>query len=76
MPTAAHGAGRLWGGRFEDAPNRELMALSRSEPAAFDLAPYDIASSIAHARQLLAVGIFDDQELAAVEAALVQMAAE
>ncbi len=75
MP-AAHGAGRLWGGRFEDAPNRELMALSRSEPAAFDLAPYDIAASIAHARQLLAVGIFDEQELQAVEAALVQMAAE
>jgi len=71
-----HGAGRLWGGRFDDAPNCELMALSRSEPAAFDLAPYDIASSIAHARQLLDVGIFDEQELQAVEGALVQMAAE
>ena len=52
------------------------MALSRSEPAAFDLAPYDIASSIAHARQLLDAGIFDEQELQSVEAALAQMAAE
>ncbi len=68
--------GRLWGGRFDHAPDRELLALSRSEPAAFDLAPYDIAASIAHSRQLLRVGVFDDREQRIVETALAQMAAD
>jgi argininosuccinate lyase len=66
-------AGRLWGGRFDGAPNRALMDLSRAEPAAFDLAPYDIASTIAHSRQLLAAGIVDGDEQRAIEAALLQM---
>lgn len=69
-------SGRLWGGRFSDAPNRELMALSRSEPAAFDLAPYNIASSIAHSRQLREAGVFDEHEQEAVERALAEMATD
>ncbi len=68
-----HGSGRLWGGRFAGAPDQRLAALSRSEPSAFDLAPYDIASSIAHSRQLLSAGVVDESEQRAVEAALLQM---
>ncbi|HVC13321.1 MAG TPA: argininosuccinate lyase [Acidimicrobiales bacterium] len=68
--------GRLWGGRFAGSPERELMALSRSEAAAFDLAPYDIASSIAHSRQLLVAGVLDTKEQRAIEAALVQLSDE
>jgi argininosuccinate lyase len=55
-------SGRLWGGRFDRAPSSDLMALSRSEPAAFDLAPYDIAASAAYSRQLLDAGILDEGE--------------
>ncbi|HEV7743243.1 MAG TPA: argininosuccinate lyase [Pseudolysinimonas sp.] len=46
----------LWGGRFEDGPSPELVALSRSTHFDWELALYDIAGSHAHAKALAAAG--------------------
>jgi argininosuccinate lyase len=55
---------RLWGARFKSEPSAALKALSRSEPSFFRLAPYDLAGSRAHARELQRAGVLDAQELA------------
>ena len=52
----AGAAGALWGGRFAGGPAPELVELSRSTQFDFQLAPYDIAGSIAHARALAEAG--------------------
>ncbi|WP_328378934.1 argininosuccinate lyase [Streptomyces sp. NBC_00440] len=57
---------RLWGGRFREPSAPALTRLSRSEPSYFDMAPYDLAGSRAHARELVRAGILDDGELAVV----------
>jgi argininosuccinate lyase len=63
-------AGALWGGRFSSGPAPELAALSKSTHFDWQLAPYDIAGSRAHARALAAAGYLDDAELDAMIAAL------
>jgi argininosuccinate lyase len=70
--TAAHGTnqGALWGARFADGPSPELAALSRSTQFDWQLAPYDIAGSRAHARALAAAGYLTEDELAAMLAGL------
>ena len=68
--------GRLWGARFRTPPDPALLRLSRAEPAYFRLAPYDIVSSQAHARELLRAGILSPAECAAIDAALAAIAAE
>ncbi|MGH6859082.1 MAG: argininosuccinate lyase [Phyllobacterium sp.] len=67
---------RLWGARFRTSPSPELVALSRSEGSYFRLVPYDIASSMAHARELVRAGILTDDEARTVVAALEQIGAE
>lgn len=59
-------SGKLWGGRFGSAQAPELEALSRSEPAYFELFPYDARATIAHARALHRAGILEESELATV----------
>ncbi|MFZ7088051.1 argininosuccinate lyase [Curtobacterium sp. RRHDQ10] len=59
----ATNAGSLWGGRFADGPSAELAALSRSTQFDWQLAPYDIAGSRAHARALAAAGYLTSDEL-------------
>jgi argininosuccinate lyase len=59
-------AGALWGGRFASGPSAELAALSRSTQFDWQLAPYDIAGSRAHARALAAAGYLTDDELTAM----------
>ncbi|GGF28827.1 argininosuccinate lyase [Aliidongia dinghuensis] len=54
---------RLWGGRFRAEPAPELTAFSRSDERFFRLAPYDLAGSRAHARELERAGILDAGEL-------------
>jgi argininosuccinate lyase len=54
---------RLWGGRFRAAPAPALTAFSRSDERFFRLAPYDLAGSRAHARELQRAGILDAGEL-------------
>ena len=54
---------RLWGGRFENAPDADFDAFQRS--FAFDrrLLPYEIAVDRAWAKALQGVGIFTDTEV-------------
>jgi argininosuccinate lyase len=59
----AAGGGSLWGGRFVDGPSPELVALSRSTHFDWELAPYDLAGSRAHARALAVAGYLDADEL-------------
>jgi len=66
---------RLWGGRFESAPNADFDAFQRS--FAFDrrLLGYEIAVDRAWARALEGVGIFTEGEVRQTLAALDKIAA-
>jgi argininosuccinate lyase len=52
----------LWGGRFRSGPDPALMRLSRSDASHYRLVPYDIASSVSHARELLRAGLLSPAE--------------
>lgn len=52
----------LWGGRFASGPSAELTAFSRSAPAYFQLATYDLAGSVAHAGELRRANVLSDEE--------------
>ena len=60
---------RLWGARFRTSPSPELTALSRSESSYFRLVPYDLTSSLSHARELVRAGILTEAETETVFAA-------
>ena len=67
MPDApgAHGTtneGSLWGGRFASGPSPELQALSRSTHFDWQLTPYDLAGSRAHANALHRAGLLTDDD--------------
>jgi argininosuccinate lyase len=64
---------RLWGGRFESAPDARFDAFQRS--FAFDrrLLPYEIAVDRAWAKALQGVGIFTETEVRQALAALEQI---
>jgi len=66
---------RLWGGRFENAPDARFDAFQRS--FAFDrrLLPYEIAVDRAWAKALQGVGIFTETEVRQTLAALDKIAA-
>ncbi|MFT4123987.1 MAG: argininosuccinate lyase [Microbacteriaceae bacterium] len=70
----ATNAGHLWGGRFAGGPSPELAALSRSTQFDWQLWPYDIAGSRAHARALAAAGYLDADELRRMLAGLDELA--
>jgi argininosuccinate lyase len=61
--TDATNTGALWGGRFADGPSAELAALSKSTQFDWQLAPYDLAGSRAHARALQTAGYLTADEL-------------
>jgi argininosuccinate lyase len=63
-------AGSLWGARFADGPSPELAALSRSTHFDWQLYPYDIAGSRAHAKALAKAGYLTAGELEGMLAAL------
>nr|WP_228514428.1 argininosuccinate lyase [Frondihabitans sp. VKM Ac-2883] len=63
-------AGALWGGRFASGPSPELTALSKSTEFDWQLYPYDIAGSRAHATALNAAGYLTADELHSMLAAL------
>lgn len=63
-------AGALWGGRFASGPSPELAALSKSTQFDWQLAPYDIAGSRAHAKALAEAGYLDGADLVGMLAAL------
>ncbi len=66
--------GALWGARFATGPSPELAELSRSTHFDWELAPYDIAGSHAHARALGAAGYLTSDEESRMHAALDQLA--
>jgi argininosuccinate lyase len=66
-------SGALWGARFADGPSPELAALSRSTHFDWQLYPYDIAGSKAHAKALAAGGYLTAEELAGMLAALTRL---
>ncbi|TYL52206.1 argininosuccinate lyase [Agromyces mariniharenae] len=70
--TSEHGTneGALWGARFASGPSPELARLSKSTHFDWQLAPYDLAGSRAHARALAAAGYLSDDELGAMLAGL------
>lgn len=75
-PSARAGeAGALWGGRFAGGPSPELAALSKSTHFDWQLAPYDLAGSRAHARALAAAGYLDETELTGMLDALDRLSA-
>jgi argininosuccinate lyase len=67
------GEGSLWGGRFASGPSPELARLSRSTHFDWQLAPYDLAGSRAHAKALAAAGYLDAGELEAMTDALLSL---
>ncbi|HSF36459.1 MAG TPA: argininosuccinate lyase [Nocardioides sp.] len=52
--------GSLWGGRFASGPSPELQELSRSTHFDWQLTPYDLAGSRAHANALHRAGLLTD----------------
>jgi argininosuccinate lyase len=70
MSTTARKNDRLWGGRFDAAPNAHFDAFQRS--FAFDqrLLPYEIAVDRAWAKALEPIGIFTSYEVQLTLAAL------
>src|SRR4051812_49974620 len=67
---------RLWGGRFGGGPSPAMAALSKSTHFDWQLAPYDLAGSRAHARVLHRAGLLTGDELAAMVGALTELSAE
>ena len=67
--------GHLWGARFAGGPSPELAALSKSTHFDWQLAPYDLAGSRAHAVALAAAGYLDADELARMTAGLTEVGA-
>ena len=60
----------MWGGAFRGGMLPELERFSSSLEADFDLYPYDIAGSLAHARALAAAGLVSRSALTAIERGL------
>jgi argininosuccinate lyase len=67
---------RLWGGRFRSAPDPALLTLSRSDPSYYRLVPYDIVSSVAHARELQRAGLLSAAEGETITAELDRIRAD
>jgi argininosuccinate lyase len=67
--------GSLWGARFADGPSPELAALSRSTHFDWQLYPYDIRGSRAHAAALAAAGYLSGVELETMLASLSELSA-
>lgn len=61
-PTGTTNEGSLWGGRFASGPSPELQALSRSTHFDWQLTPYDLAGSRAHANALHRAGLLTDSD--------------
>ena len=76
MSGEQHGTneGSLWGGRFASGPSPEMARLSKSTQFDWRLAQLDIRGSKAHATALHAAGLLDDEQLAAMRAALDELA--
>jgi argininosuccinate lyase len=68
--------GRLWGGRFAQAPDAAAWQLGRSVHFDVRLWPYDLAGSRAHAAELRRIGVLTDAEHERIRTALETIADE
>jgi argininosuccinate lyase len=66
----------LWGGRFSEAPQDSVFALSRSVHFDWRLAPYDIRSSKAHLAVLERNKLIDSKDASKIFKALNELAEE
>ncbi len=66
----------LWGGRFSEAPQDSVFALSRSVHFDWRLAPYDIRSSKAHLAVLERSKLIDTKDASKILKALNELADE
>jgi len=66
----AHAIGKLWGARFRKPLHPDLEQFSSSLETDFELYPFDIAGSIAHARGLARAGLLSRARLTAIERGL------
>ena len=71
---SATNEGSLWGARFAGGPSPELAALSKSTHFDWQLAPYDLLGSKAHAVALAAAGYLDADELTRMTEGLTELA--
>ncbi|MEK9969058.1 MAG: argininosuccinate lyase [Ferrovibrio sp.] len=67
---------RLWGARFRSPPDATLMALSRSPQNHHRLLPYDITSSMAHARELERAKLLTAEECRTIVTSLEEILAD
>jgi argininosuccinate lyase len=74
--AAAGPEGKLWGGRFSQAPAQAAWDLGRSVHFDVRLWPYDIAGSQAHADELARLGLLDDADHETIRAGLGTIADE
>ncbi|WP_336250655.1 argininosuccinate lyase [Stomatohabitans albus] len=70
QPYGATSAGRLWGARFSDGPAQAAWELGVSIATDHRMWPYDLASSTAHADELLRIGVLTAADHAAITGAL------
>jgi argininosuccinate lyase len=70
QPMPPDGPVRLWGGRFGGGPAEALARLSDSTAFDWQLAPYDLRASRAHARVLHKAGLLTGAELDSILGAL------
>jgi argininosuccinate lyase len=75
-PAGSASQTRLWGGRFGGGPSPAMAALSKSTDVDWRLAPFDLASSRAHARVLHRAGLLTSDELESMVGALTELSAE
>ena len=68
--------GKLWGGRFKKPLLPELERFSNSFDVDLELAPYDIAGSIAHAKGLLEAKLLTRAQFTRMQRALLAIAKE
>jgi argininosuccinate lyase len=68
--------GALWGGRFGSGPAWEMAILSKSTHFDWQLAPFDLAATRAHAKALHQAGYLERSELDVILAALGQIQEE
>jgi len=74
MTTHSTNEGSLWGARFSGGPSPELAALSKSTHFDWQLAPYDLDGSRAHAVALASAGYLDPDELDRMTRGLAELA--
>ena len=68
--------GALWGGRFGSGPSWEMAILSKSTHFDWQLAPFDLAATRAHAKALHAAGYLEASARDTILSALGQMEEE